>query len=167
MKYICDVCGYGCNHTGGTATCKTQAVCTDCGTSYGELDANNHEDADGTWTKTQEGHSFNRTCCDATDSDKADHTYVDGVCSTCNYACVHNGGEADCENKAVCDDCDEEYGDLADHDYVDGVCTVCGEADPDYVAPNPDTSDKTVAFALLIAGLGFLALSLVPSKKRH
>lgn len=29
-------------HTGGTATCSTQAVCEICGTPYGELDTNNH-----------------------------------------------------------------------------------------------------------------------------
>ena len=30
------------NHTGGEATCKDKAVCTACGTSYGELKADNH-----------------------------------------------------------------------------------------------------------------------------
>lgn len=31
-----------CTHTGGTATCTTQAVCGICGTSYGEVDYYNH-----------------------------------------------------------------------------------------------------------------------------
>jgi len=43
--HICD--NDGCNiecstHTGGTATCVIQAVCTECGKSYGELDPANH-----------------------------------------------------------------------------------------------------------------------------
>lgn len=31
----CTVCGYVCQHTGGTATCEQRAVCELCGTSYG------------------------------------------------------------------------------------------------------------------------------------
>lgn len=31
-----------CEHTGGTATCKDQAVCVLCGEAYGYLDGNNH-----------------------------------------------------------------------------------------------------------------------------
>lgn len=34
---VCSVCGYGCKHTGGTATCTAQAVCTICGNPYGEM----------------------------------------------------------------------------------------------------------------------------------
>jgi LPXTG-motif cell wall-anchored protein len=30
------------DHTGGTATCTDKAICTVCGTAYGELDATNH-----------------------------------------------------------------------------------------------------------------------------
>ena len=33
----CSVCQYTCVHTGGTATCTTQAVCGVCGVSYGNL----------------------------------------------------------------------------------------------------------------------------------
>ena len=33
-------------HTGGTATCNAQAVCTRCSTAYGELNANNHASND-------------------------------------------------------------------------------------------------------------------------
>ncbi len=48
--HTCSVCGdsykdstvAALGHTGGTATCKKQAVCTTCGESYGELDSNNH-----------------------------------------------------------------------------------------------------------------------------
>ena len=41
----CTVCGHEdakTVHAGGTATCKDQAVCTDCGRAYGALDSENH-----------------------------------------------------------------------------------------------------------------------------
>ena len=34
---VCTECGYGCEHTGGTADCTKQAVCDICGNSYGDL----------------------------------------------------------------------------------------------------------------------------------
>jgi len=34
---VCSECGYGCAHTGGTATCTALAVCDICGHTYGEL----------------------------------------------------------------------------------------------------------------------------------
>lgn len=34
---VCTECGYGCAHTGGTATCTAKAVCSVCGESYGDL----------------------------------------------------------------------------------------------------------------------------------
>ena len=68
------------NHTGGTATCKDKAVCTVCGESYGELDANNHtpgENADYTDNGNGE-HSYTCTVCGTTVTEA--HTYVDGTC---------------------------------------------------------------------------------------
>lgn len=34
---VCTECGYGCAHTGGTATCTALAVCGICGHTYGDL----------------------------------------------------------------------------------------------------------------------------------
>lgn len=34
---VCSECGYGCAHTGGTATCTALAVCDICGHTYGDL----------------------------------------------------------------------------------------------------------------------------------
>lgn len=34
---VCTECGYGCAHTGGTATCTALAVCDICGHAYGDL----------------------------------------------------------------------------------------------------------------------------------
>ncbi len=42
----------------------------------------------------------------------------------------HIGGEATCEELAICDECGEEYGELAPHNFVDGACTACGEEEP-------------------------------------
>ena len=39
---VCTVCGYGCEHTGGTATCTALPVCKLCGMEHGELDPQNH-----------------------------------------------------------------------------------------------------------------------------
>ncbi len=45
------------------------------------------------------------------------HTYSDGVCSECDYACPHNSGknerEASYFQKAICSVCHAEYGDCA------------------------------------------------------
>lgn len=42
----CRICGFACAHTGGTATCSHLAVCSLCGSEYGEFDPNNHFDLD-------------------------------------------------------------------------------------------------------------------------
>lgn len=39
---VCSVCGYGCEHTGGTATCTALPVCKRCGMEHGEPDPQNH-----------------------------------------------------------------------------------------------------------------------------
>ena len=38
----CAECGYGCTHSGGTATCTARAVCELCGQPYGEKAPDNH-----------------------------------------------------------------------------------------------------------------------------
>ena len=60
-------------HTGGTATCTTQAVCEVCGESYGELDPNNHE-----YEKN------NGICCD---------TYQSAILNADNYYEISNAGQ--------------------------------------------------------------------------
>ncbi len=60
-------------HTGGTATCQTQAVCEVCEASYGELDPNNHE-----YEKN------NGICCD---------TYQSAILNADNYYEISNAGQ--------------------------------------------------------------------------
>ena len=42
---VCTVCGYGCKHSGGTATCTEYAICSSCNKPYGELLAHTPGDA--------------------------------------------------------------------------------------------------------------------------
>lgn len=73
----CIVCGNAepdepeeCQHSGGIATCKEQAICEKCETAYGELAAHNYgTDADGK--------------CDACGADCSHAEYLDGKCKVC------------------------------------------------------------------------------------
>lgn len=91
-------------HTGGTATCKDQAICDKCHLPYGDL----LEHKGGT----------------ATCKDQA-------ICDNCKqpYGELgdHTGGTADCTNKAICTVCSQPYGKLGAHNYngENGTCSVC------------------------------------------
>ena len=112
-------------HLGGTATCKTKATCTACGTVYGGLNAENHESAEFTYTANNDGtHKKMHKCC--------------GAVVEANEAC--SGGTATCVAKAVCTLCEAEYGELSTvHAYANGLDTtnevydykkcVCGKLD--------------------------------------
>ena len=132
------------DHTGGEATCKNKAVCTACGTSYGELNANNHK---GTTylvgqkeaTCYEEGYTGDTYCADcdvkiATGTSiptsehnpasiwSTDDTHHWKVCSV--VACgniidkaEHTGGEATCTAKAVCSVCQVAYGSVNDKNH--------------------------------------------------
>lgn len=101
----CESCGYKTeweNHTGGTATCTAQAVCSVCGESYGELAAHV---ADSTYRYNADGHWT--------------------VCATCRTPMsnqeAHTGGTADCQHKAVCDVCGQPYGELDASNHTGGI----------------------------------------------
>lgn len=97
-------------HTGGTATCHDQAVCTDCGQPYGEVDPDNHvwEDSytvDVAPTCTQEGsQSIHCQFCDATKDTQTvaalGHSFTHYE-SNHDATCTQNGTET-----AKCDRCD-------------------------------------------------------------
>ena len=131
-------------HSGGTATCKDKAVCSVCGTSYGELDASNH--AGGTEIRDK----VSNTCCEdgyAGDTyclgcntkilngtvilASGNHTDTDGKWETdgtnhwhtCYYGTkfdltAHSGGTATCKDKAVCLVCGVAYGELDAHNHT-------------------------------------------------
>ena len=81
----CSVCGYGCTHSGGTATCTQQAVCEICGALYGDPDPGNHTPSE-VWT--QENGKHYHVCLNGCE------THLD------EEAC--SGGTAACTAKAVC-----------------------------------------------------------------
>ena len=112
---VCRLCKYSCTHTGGTATCTKQAVCTICGVSYGDLNADNH----------------------------TSDTYTDGNRNCCGTECSHQGGTATCTQQAVCDRCGVGYGDVNPDNHVGGTATctqqaVCDRCGVGYGDVNPD-----------------------------
>lgn len=82
------------DHKGGDATCISKAICDVCNAEYGEIDANAHDvvtDPPKTPTCTEKGLTEGQHCsrCDGatveqTEIPESGHTYVDGVCITCN-----------------------------------------------------------------------------------
>ena len=81
---VCRLCAYACTHAEGTAaTCTTQAVCENCGASYGEVGGHTPgENADYTDNGNGE-HSYTCTVCGTTVTE--DHTLdvTTGVCTKC------------------------------------------------------------------------------------
>ena len=108
---ICLECGYGCEHTGGEATCTAHAVCTWCNQTYGEINPENHT-GENAWTKTETKHTRAYTCCGAVTVETEAHEWANGVCSECEYVCGHIGGTATCTAQATCAWCGEAYGEL-------------------------------------------------------
>lgn len=103
-------------HTGGTATCTSGAVCTVCGAAYGEKNPDNHT-GEQTWTRTADKHRMRYDCCNAEVIPSQTHSWENGACSVCGYACRHSGGEATCTTPLTCARCGEVYGakDPANH----------------------------------------------------
>ena len=122
---ICTECGYGCAHSGGTATCHTKAVCDACHNEYGEYNADNH-DGSLEWVQTATTHEKKWSCCKAVATAKENHSWENGICTECGYGCAHGGGTATCHTKAVCDVCHNEYGEY-NADNHDGGTKVSGD----------------------------------------
>ena len=109
---VCLVCSYQCVHYGGTANCQSPATCLSCGSAYGQANANVHLH-EATWQSNQQGHTkAYYDCCGVVVVEFAGHTYENGVCSVCNYPCIHSGGNATCKTQAVCETCNSGYGNL-------------------------------------------------------
>ena len=126
-------------HNGGEATCKSPAECSECGHSYGPLDANNHKGT--TYLKNQkeatcfeEGYTGDTYCSDCNEKIADGQSIVKNAhnpasvwttnehdhwkeCQTVGCGNVidkaaHSGGEATCVSKAVCEVCKAQYGDV-------------------------------------------------------
>ncbi len=114
VEGVC-ICGLECSHVGGTPTCTAPAVCTTCGTAYGEVDPTNHNWENGVCTYG----------CN-TIHEPHDWSGKDGICTVCGATCTHTGGTATCKTQAVCEVCEVSYGELDpdNHEYEknNGIC---------------------------------------------
>ncbi len=155
------------NHTGGTATCKEMAVCTDCGQSYGELaqhsyndyKANNDATCEADGTKTAEcvyGCGTTDTVADTGSAKGHDFkTYTSDNNATC---------QADGTKTAKCENCDKtdtvaDEGSKVDHYYGDdNFCDFCGKD-----KSNPqigDTTNLVLLTSIMVISL-LMAVALV------
>ena len=125
-------------HHGGTAYCNAAKLCDGCGKAYGDPDPANHApDGKQEWTKTAAAHEKKWSCCGAVTVASEPHEWSDGVCSECEYVCLHDdtdqnhicdicgktvsdhtGGKATCRDKAICEICGEAYGALAPNNHA-------------------------------------------------
>lgn len=159
-------------HTGGTATCTTAAVCSDCGQSYGTLDATNHtaltavEETPATCTATGNiaywycadcGKYFRDEAC--TEEISLEDTVL---AMTAHNAVKTEETPATCTEKGniaywYCADCGKYFADAActqeitledtvlsetGHQFENGICMVCGMKDPNAQTPETDDEDQ-------------------------
>ena len=135
-------------HNGGEATCKNQAKCSECGHSYGSLDASNHKGT--TYLRNQreatcykKGYTGDTYCSDCNEkiadgqsiaknahnpasvwtTDEQNHWKKCQTvgCGNVIDKAAHNGGEATCVSKADCEVCKVQYGDIdaANHKHTE------------------------------------------------
>ena len=136
--------GYGA-HTGGTATCTTEAICKYCHQYYGEKDPANHDGGTQQWTiRTAYVHEQKWSCCGTVIVASEDHEWSDGECSECGYVCLHD----DTDKNHICDICSKVVSNHEDAN-KDHVCDYCGktisnheDADKDHVC---DYCEKTIS----------------------
>ena len=69
------------------------------------------------WIKTATTHEKKYTCCEDVVVEEENHHWVNGVCSECEYTCLHTGGTATCTAKAICEKCNTAYGDMLIHSH--------------------------------------------------
>jgi uncharacterized repeat protein (TIGR02543 family) len=82
-NHKCDLC-YADNiglHSGGEASCKTLAICSDCGSLYGGYDKYNHESSESIYSDiTDFSHDVFYACCGALMADNVLHDFTNRVC---------------------------------------------------------------------------------------
>lgn len=132
-------------HSGGEANCHAKAVCEICGVEYGDFDSDNHDGGTevrdavaatcnkdgytgdtyclGCGEKIAEGKTIPATgehinAAGKWESDGANHWQVCDSCGTEFNKAAHEGGEATCSAKAVCEVCSAEYGELDPDNHV-------------------------------------------------
>jgi len=113
------------SHSGGTATCTSQAKCAICGTSYGSLGSHSYS---SNWTVDKQANcqtegAKSRHCLHC--SAKTDMTLIPKT--------SHSGGTATCTSQARCSTCGISYGSYGSHTYssnwiidIQPTCTSTG-----------------------------------------
>lgn len=123
-------------HTGGTATCKDQAVCTVCKQPYGELGAHSPGSKEyGEATADGQPYTVRCSVCGETletGLDPLPKPQPDAGSEEDPCANGHTGGTADCQNKAVCTVCGQSYGELGNHIPGEKVYTFVSEDGKQY-----------------------------------
>ena len=125
--------GYGV-HTGGTAACTVKAICKYCHQSYGEKDPANHVGGTQEWTiRTAYVHEQKWSCCGAVIVASEAHEWLNGVCSECGYACLHD----DTDKNHICDNCSKVISNHEDAD-KNHVCDYCEKTISNHEDANKD-----------------------------
>ncbi len=97
-------------HTWIDATCITLKTCSVCSATEGNLDTDNHAQAPVWTVRDNYAHQSDYPCCGESRVGINVHTWENGKCTVCDWDCVHFGGEANCLEAAVCENCGEHYG---------------------------------------------------------
>ena len=129
--------GYGA-HTGGTATCIALAVCASCHQPYGEKNPENHEGGTQQWTtRNATAHEKKWSCCGAVIVASEAHEWLNGECSECGYACLHD----DTDKNHICDICGKV---ISNHEDADNnhVCDYCGKIISNHAGGKATCKDK-------------------------
>jgi len=118
----------------------TEPTCTDSGLTEGAkcalclmtlieqeiIPASGHDFGDDYVNEDPDGHYRVCAVCDFVE-EKTPHTYNEnGVCTVCGYGCIHTGGTASCDKKAVCTKCGSGYGEIKPH--TPGPAATCEAA---------------------------------------
>lgn len=106
-------------HTGGTATCSSEAICDECGMTYGEK--LEHDFTDATCTEPKICNT-----CGFVGGEKLDHDFADATCTepksckNCGFIdgkeLGHNFTDATCTEPKTCVNCGKTEG-VASHSY--------------------------------------------------
>lgn len=86
------------------------------------------------WYTTPTAHTLKYECCGKIVEDEKPHSWDNGVCLECQYACAHTGGEATCTEAPMCKICGSVYGTSLGHDI-----TVHVAKEPTCTTPGWDT----------------------------
>ena len=135
-------------HTGGTATCTNQAVCSTCGNSYGEILEHSFDQMNAnpiykiSSATCEQSEIYYYSCICGLHNEETfeygspighDYIYVSNGDGTHTKSCRNellvgttescSGGTATCDSKAVCELCLEYYGEFIGHNWGNGVIT--------------------------------------------